>query len=54
VARDGDRWRVTVTDRDGQCVGVVTAPASWGPPVVIGPAIELGPAPEPAEADTEA
>jgi hypothetical protein len=54
VARDGDRWRVTVTDRDGQCVGVVTAPASWGPPVVIGPAvetIELGPAPAEAGAD---
>jgi hypothetical protein len=54
IARDGDRWRVTVTDRDGDVVGVVTAPASWGPPVVIGPAvehIELGPAPEPAEAD---
>jgi hypothetical protein len=29
---DDDRWRVTVTDRDGQCVGVVTAPAAWGPP----------------------
>jgi hypothetical protein len=54
VARDGDRWRVTVTDRDGQCVGIVTAPESWGAPEVLGPAvetIELGPAPEPAEAD---
>jgi hypothetical protein len=29
---DDDRWRVTVTDHDGQCVGVVTAPAAWGPP----------------------
>jgi hypothetical protein len=33
---DDDRWRVTVTDRDGQCVGVVTAPESWGAPEVIG------------------
>jgi hypothetical protein len=57
IARDGDRWRVTIADRDGDVVGVVTAPSAWGPPVVIGPAVEtveLGPAPEPAEADTEA
>jgi hypothetical protein len=54
IARDGDRWRVTVTDRDGEVAGVVTAPAAWGPPVVIGPAvetIELGPAPAEAGAD---
>jgi hypothetical protein len=54
IARDGDRWRVTVTDRDGEVAGVVTAPASWGPPDVLGPAVEhveLGPAPEPAGAD---
>jgi hypothetical protein len=54
IARDGDRWRVTVADPD-YIHGVVTAPDSWGPPTVFGAdaveTIELGPAPAPAEAD---